>query len=108
MLFLGKNYPNVSLDLCWLHIIDPDYSIELLERSTKVLPHSKIHGFGGDYGDVPEFAVGHLQIARENIATALTNLVEKRWIDEEQAVELAHGWLFANPNKFFKLGLEES
>ncbi len=105
LLFLGKNYPNVSLDLCWLHIIDPDYSVELLERATKTLPHTKIHGFGGDYGDVPEYAAAHLEIAKENIAVALTRLVESRWIDEEEALHLAQSWLFDNPNRFFKLGL---
>jgi len=106
-LYLGKNYQNVSLDLCWLHIIDPDYSVELLERATKVLPHTKIHGFGGDYGDTPEYAVEHLRIARENIALALSHLIERRWIDEEQAIQLANAWLFDNPNSFFKLGLSK-
>lgn len=107
LLFLGKNYPNVSLDLCWLHIIDPDYAVELLARATLTLPHSKIHGFGGDYGDVPEFAAGHLAIARRNIARALTRLIEGGWIDEKQALTLAAGWLFNNPNRFFSLGFEE-
>ena len=104
LLFLGKNYPNVSLDCCWLHIIDPDYAVELLERSTLTLPHSKVHGFGGDYGDVPEFVAGHLTIARENIAIALTNLIERGWLDESQALSLARDWLFNNANRFFKLG----
>jgi hypothetical protein len=107
LLFLGKNYPNVALDCCWLHIIDPDYAAELLERSVLTMPHTKIHGFGGDYGDAPEFVFGHLQIARENIAGALTRLVERGWLDEEQALSLAADWLFNNPNRFFKLGLEE-
>jgi hypothetical protein len=107
LLFLGKNYPNVALDCCWLHIIDPDYASELLERSVLTLPHTKVHGFGGDYGDVPEFVAGHLQIARENIAGTLTRLVERRWLDEEEALRLAADWLFNNPNRFFKLGFEE-
>jgi hypothetical protein len=107
LLFLGKNYPNVSLDLCWLHIIDPAYAIELLERATLTLPHSKIHGFGGDYGDVPEFVAGHLQIARANITAALTNLVERGWLCEEDAPRLAADWLFNNPNRFFRLGFDE-
>ena len=79
-LYLGKNYQNASLDLCWLHIIDPDYSVELLERATKVLPHTKIHGFGGDYGDTPEYAVEHLHIARENIALACSSSIHRRSI----------------------------
>jgi hypothetical protein len=107
LLFLGKNYPNVALDLCWLHIIDPAYAIELLERGVLTLPHTKIHGFGGDYGDVPEYVAAHLAIARQNIAAALTSLVEGRWLEEEQAVGLAKDWLFNSPNRFFALGFEE-
>jgi hypothetical protein len=107
LLFLGKNYPNVSIDCCWLHIIDPFYAIELLERAVLTLPHTKIHGFGGDYGDIPEFIAGHLQICRQNIAAALTNLVEGCWLEEEQALSLAKDWLFNNPNFFFKLGFDE-
>jgi len=106
LLYLGKNYPNVSLDLCWLHIIDPDYASELLERAVLTMPHSKIHGFGGDYGDVPEYVAGHLAIARENIAGTLARLVERGWLEEEQALSLAADWLFNNPNRFFKLGFE--
>jgi predicted TIM-barrel fold metal-dependent hydrolase len=105
LLFLGKNYPNVALDLCWLHIIDPAYAIELMERAVLTLPHTKIHAFGGDYGDVPEFAVAHLHIARQNIAAALTNLVEGGWLEEQQALAIAADWLFHNPNRFFNLEL---
>jgi len=107
LLFLGKNYPNVALDLCWLHIIDPDYASELMERVVLTMPHSKIHGFGGDYGDAPEFVAAHLEIARENIAGTLAHLVERGWLEEEQALQLAADWLFNNPNRFFKLGFEE-
>jgi predicted TIM-barrel fold metal-dependent hydrolase len=107
LLFLGKNYPNVALDLCWLHIIDPAYAIELLERAVTTMPHTKIHGFGGDYGDEPEFAAAHLQVARQNIAAALANLVEAGWLEEEQAFEIAKGWLFNNPNRFFGLRYPE-
>jgi hypothetical protein len=107
LLFLGKNYPNVSLDCCWLHIIDPVYATDLLERSVFTVPHTKIHGFGGDYGDVPEYVVGHLQIARESITAALTRLVEKGWLEEGEAVALAADWLFNNPNRFFRLGFPE-
>ena len=106
LLYLGKNYPNVALDLCWLHIIDPDYASELMERAVLTMPHSKVHAFGGDYGDVPEFVAGHLQIARENVAGTMARLVQHGWLEEEQALSLAADWLFNNPNEFFKLGFE--
>lgn len=106
-LFLGKNYPNVALDLCWVHIIDPYYSVQLLERGVQVVPHTKFHLFGGDYGDFPEYVVGHLEIARQNTARALANLVDSRWISHDEAIELARAWLYDNPNAFFALGLPE-
>ena len=105
LLFLAKNYPNVNLDLCWVHIIDPLYSRELLKRAIVTVPHSKIFGFGGDYFTAPEFSVAHLTIAREVIAAALTDMVECGWLEEEAAVEIAAGWLYNNPNQFYQLGL---
>jgi len=107
LLFLGKNFPNVSLDLCWLHIIDPIYAIELMERAVQTMPHTKLHGFGGDYGDTPEYSAAHLRIARQNIAAALTHLVESGWLNEDQALTIARDWLFNNPNRFFNLGFDE-
>lgn len=104
-LFLGKNYPNVALDLCWLHIIDPMYAIELLERAVLTMPSSKIHAFGGDYDDLPEFSAAHLRIARQNVAAALANLVSGGWLREEEALRLAEDWFYNNPNRFFRLNL---
>jgi hypothetical protein len=106
LLFLGKNYPNVALDLCWLHIIDPIYSIELMERAVLTMPHTKIHAFGGDFVDLPEFSAAHLQIARMNIAAAMTHLIEGGWFNVESALSIARDWLFNNPNRFFNLGLD--
>jgi predicted TIM-barrel fold metal-dependent hydrolase len=105
VLFLAKNYPNVKLNLCWLPIIDPLYAQEMLKRCVMTVPHSKIHGFGGDYWDAPEYSVAHLTIAREVIATALADLVESGWLEEEQAFHLAADWLYNNPNRFYRLGL---
>jgi len=105
LLFLGKNYPNVYLDLCWVNIIDPIYSIELLERAVVTVPHKKINGFGGDYG-VPEVISAHLSLAQRNIAHALSNLVSKNWLSENEAIKIAADWLFNNPNELFKLGFK--
>ena len=91
ILSLTKNYPNVALDCCWLHIIDPRYARRLLADAVAAVPHSKIHGFGGDYGAL-EYACGHLVIAR--------------WIGMDEARQVAADWLFNNPNEFFKLGFE--
>ncbi len=105
LLFLGKNYPNVNLDMCWVNMIDPLYAQELLKRAVMTVPHAKIFGFGGDYFAAPEFSVAHLQIAREVIASALADLVECGWLEEEEAIRVAADWLYNNPNRFYRLGL---
>ncbi len=104
-LFLGKNYPNVSLNLCWVNMIDPLYAQELLKRAVMTIPHTKIHGFGGDYWQSSEHAAAHLILAREVIASALTDLVESDWLEEEQANRIAADWLYNNPNRFYRLAL---
>jgi uncharacterized protein len=105
LLYLGKNYPNVALDCCWLHILDPLYAKEMLTRAVVSMPHSKIHGFGGDFVDTPEYSAAHLTIARTVIAAALADLVNTGWLEETQALKVAADWLFNNPNTFFGLGL---
>jgi len=104
LLFLAKNYPNVAIDMCWAPIIDPYYCVDLLRRSVGTVPHAKIHGFGGDHADAPEFSVAHLKIARACIASALAQLVEDSWLEEAEALDVAADWLHNNPNRFFGLG----
>ncbi len=105
ILFIGKNYPNVAINLCWAIMIDPLYCIDLLKRCVLTVPYVKIHGFGGDYFLTPEMSVAQLTLAREVIASALTDLVEIGWIDEEAAMRIAGDWLYNNPNRFYNLGL---
>jgi hypothetical protein len=88
-----------------VNMIDPLYAQELLKRAVMTMPHTKIFGFGGDYFAAPEFSVAHLRIAREVIASALTDLVESGWLEEEEATQVAADWLYNNPNRFYHLGL---
>ena len=103
LLFIGKNYPNVALNLTWLPIVDPLYARELLERVIVTVPHSKIHAFGGDYSDLPEQAIAHLTITKHVIAAALANHIEAGWMTEIDARQLAADWLYNNPRRFFEL-----
>jgi len=104
ILFLGKNYPNVRLDFCWSHIIDPVGTVRLLEQTVSAVPHAKIHAYGSDMGNSVEQAWAHAEIARDNVATALANLVELDYFGLDDAREVARCWLFDNANKFFRLG----
>ena len=106
LLFLGKNYPNVALNFCWTNIIDPIYSQDVLAQAVTAVPHGKIFGFGGDYGGV-EYAAGHLDISRDNIAWALARHVDSGWLGHDEAKQIAADWLFNNPNRFWKLGFDD-
>jgi len=105
-LFLGKNYPNVWLDLCWTQTIDPLYSIELMKRAVMTVPHSKVFAFGGDTSNI-EWAVGYLVMARDNVACALSELIDSGWLKMDEAKQIAADWLFNNPNRIFKLGFKD-
>ena len=113
-LFLVKSHPNVSLDFCWAHVIDPLYCQGLLRQALSSIPHSKVHGFGADFGGFgyppgggyADRSWAHAQIAKENIAIALADMVEAEYIDVDAAKSIARAWLFDNPNRFYRLGLE--
>ena len=104
-LFIGKNYPNAYLDLCWVQSIDPLYCIELMKRAVMTVPHNKVFAFGGDT-IATELTVGYLSLARDNVACALSELVDSGWLDMGEARQIAADWFFNNPNEFFKLGFQ--
>jgi uncharacterized protein len=105
LLYLGKNYPNVSLDFCWANIIDPIYCQALFKQALSSVPHGKIHGYGSDFGGSVDRAWAHAQIARDNIAIALSDMVTLDYLGLDEAKEVAYAWLFGNANDFFRLGL---
>jgi uncharacterized protein len=105
LLYLGKNYPNVSLDFCWANIIDPVYCQALFKQALSSVPHGKIHGYGSDYGGSVDRAWAHAQMARDNIAIALSEMVAMDYLGLDEAKEVAYAWLFGNANAFFRLGL---
>jgi len=106
ILFLAKNYPNVHIDLCWVSIIDPYYTHQFLCDALTSIPHSKIHGFSGDYPDIPEYSVAHLNIAKDVISSVLARMVDTNWISIDEAKEIATDWFLNNPNEFHKLGFQ--
>jgi uncharacterized protein len=107
LLYLGKNYPNVRLDFCWTNMVDPIYSQQMFQQAVSSMPHGKIHGYGSDLNaDVLCSAWAHADLARDNIAIALSNLVEMEYFGLDDAREIARAWLFGNANEFFKLGIK--
>ncbi|OPZ28249.1 MAG: glucuronate isomerase [Lentisphaerae bacterium ADurb.BinA184] len=86
---LAKNFANVSVDFCWMWIINPAAGRRALSDMLDAVPASKIHGFGGDYLFV-EGTYGHAAIARREITRVLCEKVEEGRFSEDYAVEVAH------------------
>ena len=105
LLFLAKNYPNVAIDFCWTHMIDPVYSQRMLKQALSSVPHWKIHGYGSDLLGSADRAWAHASIARDNVAIALSEMVDMDYLGLQDAKEVGYAWFFANPNEYFRLGL---
>jgi len=97
---LAKNFPNVYVDLCWLHIISPTVARRVLSELLDTVPSNKILGFGGDYRFV-EGVYGHALLARENIARVLTEKVEDDNFTQKEALLLAQRLLRDNANELY-------
>lgn len=95
-LLLARYYPNVWLNLTWIHILDRVKTVELIRRILQLLPINKIEGFGGDYG-CPALSAAHLEIAQENLALAFADCVHDGIMTIEEAEEVARAWLWDNP-----------
>jgi predicted TIM-barrel fold metal-dependent hydrolase len=92
---LAKNFPNVTIDFCWMWIINPAAGRRALSEMLDAVPVNKIHGFGGDYIMV-EGTYGHAVIARREIARVLCEKVEEGRFGEDYAVEAGRRLLREN------------
>ncbi|MBN2334318.1 amidohydrolase family protein [Candidatus Bathyarchaeota archaeon] len=97
---LAKNFPNVYVDMSWMHIISPAAARRALSEWLDEVPASKILGFGGDYLAV-EGVYGHSVIARENVARVLAQKVDDGDYSLEQAEKYAAWILRENAGRLF-------
>jgi len=97
---LAKNFQNVYIDMCWLHIVSPSRARAALSEWLETVPVNKIMGFGGDYVHV-EGTYGHSVIARENIARVLSDKVDDQSMTLDEAKVVARKLLRENALKLF-------
>ena len=103
LLYLGKVFPNVAINFCWAHAIDPIYCQNVLKQAIATVPHGKIHWYGSDFVGVPDRAFAHLSLAKDNLAIALSDLVSIDYLDLDDAKLISGQLLFDNPNEFYRL-----
>ena len=99
---LAKNFANVFIDMCWAHIVSPNASVNALLEWFDTVPLNKISVFGGDYLFV-DGVYGHLKLARQNVAKALSVKVDEGLFDMEKARDVARMLFYDNPKNIFKL-----
>lgn len=100
---LAKNFPNVTVDFCWMWIINPAASRRAMSDMLDAVPANKLHGFGGDYIFV-EGSYGHAVMARREIARVLCDKVEEGRFSEDYAVTV--GKMLLRDNAIENFGLE--
>jgi predicted TIM-barrel fold metal-dependent hydrolase len=92
---LGKSFPNVWLDLCWLWVISGSAGRTLLHELIETVPSNKVCAFGGDYIFI-EGVYGYARMALENISRVLEEKVQERWLTKAEAVDYARAILHDN------------
>ncbi|MDO8683803.1 MAG: amidohydrolase family protein [Armatimonadota bacterium] len=99
---LAKQYANVYLDLAWTHLMSPEIATRGLKAWIDLVPMNKILGFGGDYHTV-DMVYGHLVIARQNIACALSSKIEDGAMSIDRAKKWIQAMLWDNPKRVYRL-----
>ena len=97
---LAKNFPNVYIDMCWMHVISEGMARTALSEWLDEVPANKIMGFGGDYAFI-EGVYGHAVMAKENIARVLASKVEEGAFGLGDAKRYASWLLRDNPLMLF-------
>jgi predicted TIM-barrel fold metal-dependent hydrolase len=98
---LSKYFPNVTLDMAWMHL-SPAIARRALRCWIDMVPRNKIMGFGGDYC-VVEKVYGHLVMARENIASVLAERVATGDMTRVEASTWIRSLLWDNPRRLYRL-----
>jgi uncharacterized protein len=101
--FLGKNYPNVYLNMCWAHSVSESMVFNSLDEWIDIVPTNKIIAFGGDVITLPQHAVGMLEVAKENICRGLARRIERNRLDMAGAKKILKDWFYDNPMRIYGL-----
>ena len=99
---VGKHYPNVWLNACWIYLITMAGSRHLLSEWLDLVPAERLLGFGSDVF-LPELVYGHLVMARACLADVLAEKVERDFLSKSAALDLARWMLRDAPVALYGL-----
>ena len=105
-IFIAKLFPNAHLNLCWSYAISQEITRRTINEILDTVPVNKVFGFGADYCWEVENVYGHLAMARETLAEALSERIARNRLDLDGAKHIARLWLCDNPARFYGLSVE--
>ena len=100
-IMVGAMQPNVWTNLCWVHIVSQEMASAGINELIDMIPINKVLAFGGDYSRPVEKIVGHLKIAKENIAKVLGARIDRGKMDMDDAKEIIKKWFWENPLELY-------
>ena len=101
--FIGKNYPNAYLNMCWSHIVSEEMAAKGLDDWLGYVPYNKMFAFGGDFSSMPENIWAHLEMAKQNVCRAFARRIDAARIDYEGAEMAIRCMFYDNPVRVYKL-----
>ena len=99
---LAKQWPNVYLDLCWMHEINPRAYADVLSEWLEMVPNNKIMAFGGDYIFI-EGTYGASRIVRQTVGKVIQEKVDEGHWDKEDAEKVAKRILRENAMRILNI-----
>jgi len=99
---IGKEFPNVWLDLCWAWTMNPVTMEQTLDSCLACVPHTKIFAYGGDTM-CPICEYGYAQQARAGIARVLERWIERDDMTLDDAEDVARHIMLQNGCLFHSL-----
>lgn len=99
---IGKNFPNVWLNLCWAWAMNPVTMDQALDSWLASVPYTKIIGYGGDTNS-PICEYGYAQQARTGIARVLARWIERGAMTSRDAQAVATDIMLRNGCRFHGL-----
>jgi hypothetical protein len=103
MAAIGKSFPNVWLDLCWMWALSPVEAVRVLDEWLGAVPSSKILGFGADTW-TPFGMTGYAMQARHGIASTLEQRMARGDCDLATAKHIAANIMHRNACRLYGLG----
>jgi uncharacterized protein len=100
LLALAKHQPNVVVEMSWTWTVAPRSTCDFVQRFLTTVPATKLLCFGADYLTV-ENVVGHAELARRGLRSALEGLVDSDWLTIDDAVDLVPLLMHGNAQRIF-------